>query len=439
MNQKPSHVTIIGAGFSGLAAGLELAENGVRVTVLEQDKTVGGLASTFDMNGYQLEKFYHHWFTNDEYIMKMVDKLGLTDNVLLRPTRTGMYYANQFFRLSSPLDVLKFTPLNLIDRFRLGWLVFQVRKIKDWHQLESLTVKEWLTRLCGRNVYKIVWEPLLVGKFGIYADDVSAVWFWKKLVLRGSSRSKNGAEMLAYYRGGFAALADAIAQKITALGGEVKTGVKVTSLNTANGVVQSVNTTIGDIQTDAVIATPAFPIIADIIEPVVPAEYAARLRRINYLGNLCLILELDRSLSDTYWLNVNDTSFPFVGVIEHTNFEPPASYGGRHIVYLSKYLPTHDALYYSSADDVLSYSLPHLQRMFPNFNKDWIKGHHVWRADYAQPIAEKHYSSLVPGTETPLKNLYITTMAQIYPEDRGTNYAIREGWKMGTSLLKNWN
>jgi protoporphyrinogen oxidase len=142
---------------------------------------------------------------------------------------------------------------------------------------------------------------------------------------------------------------------------------------------------------------------------------------------LCVVLELDRSLSDTYWLNVNDPEFPFVGVIEHTNFEPASTYAGRHIVYLSKYLPARSPLYAMDDDALLDFCVPHLQRMFPSFRHSWVIRHHVWRARYAQPVVVRHYSSLIPSVETPLPGLFLSTMAQVYPEDRGTNYAVREG------------
>jgi protoporphyrinogen oxidase len=294
-------------------------------------------------------------------------------------------------------------------------------------KLENVTAREWLIQTCGEEVFRIVWEPLLVGKFGPYADRVSAVWFWKKIALRGSSRSSDGREILAYYRGGFAALADSIGDKVVEQGGEIRLNTRVTGLESRDGRVTAVKTDGGAIPVDGVLATPALPLIADMIEGHVPTAYTDKLRRVKYLANICLVLELDRSLSDTYWLNVADPNFPFVGVIEHTNFEPPESYGGRHIVYLSKYLPAEDALYTMSDDEVLEFSLPHIQRMFPDFDRSWLKAHHVWRADYAQPIMEKNYSQMMPSVETPLENLFISTMAQVYPEDRGTNYAIREG------------
>ena len=429
------HVVIIGGGFCGLAAAYELAKSGVRVTVLEQASEIGGLAGSFTVNGTKLEKFYHHWFTNDQHIMQLVSELHADGDVVLRATRTGTYYANKFFKLSSPMDLLRFKALTPVNRIRLGMLALRARRIRDWRSLEALSAAEWLRQLGGEQVYEVVWEPLLRGKFGEYAEEVSAVWFWNKLKLRGGSRGKGGGEQLAYYKGGFAALAERLAAKVVELGGTIRLNCTVEALATTAGKVTGVAVAGGVIAADAVIATPALPIVAPLVAPHVSATYVAELMRVKYLANVCLVLELDRGLSEIYWLNVNDPAFPFVGVVEHTNFEPAATYGGKHIVYLSKYLPESSPLYRMTDNELLDYTLPFLVRMFPAFSRAWIQGFHVWRARHSQPIVERHYSRLIPAYTTPLDRLYLATMAQVYPEDRGTNYAVREGRHVARLVL----
>ncbi|HZY17331.1 MAG TPA: NAD(P)/FAD-dependent oxidoreductase [Ramlibacter sp.] len=430
----PSTVAIVGGGFCGLAAAFELGRRGIRAVVLEADEEVGGLAGSFPVGGERLEKFYHHWFTNDTHVIELARDLGTSDRIVARPTRTGMYFANRFLKLSTPADVLRFTPLRLPDRVRLGLLALRARRVRDWMALEDRTAAEWLRELGGDEVYRVVWEPLLRGKFGEVADDVSAVWFWNKLKLRGGSRGKGGQEQLAYYRGGFAALAEAMARAVEAAGGEVRTGTAATGLQVAAGRVTGVATADGVVPADAVVLTTPLPIAADLLAPHVTPEEQARLRRIRYLANVCIVLELDRSLSQTYWLNVNDPGFPFVGVIEHTNFEPASTYAGRHVVYLSKYLPETDALFRMSDAEVVAYTLSHLQRMFPDLDRQHVLGAHVWRATHSQPIVERGYSRLIPPTRTGVPGVHLATMAQIYPEDRGTNYAIRQGRDMGRVL-----
>jgi protoporphyrinogen oxidase len=421
------HICIVGGGFTGLAAALDLSSAGYKVTVIEKDEQVGGLASSFRVGDQMLEKFYHHWYTNDRHIIEIVKHLGLEDQVLLRKTRTGMYYAKNFFKLSSPSDLLRFTPLSIFNRFRLGISILMARRVTDWRQLESLTAEEWLLGLCGTKIYDIVWKPLLIGKFGELASEISAVWMWNKLKLRGGSRSKDGAEELAYFRGGFAALAEQMADSAERNGAKFHLNATAKSLEANNGSVVAVTTSTERIEADVFLLTNPLPLAADLLHDCVTKEYEAQLRRIRYLSNVCLVLILDRSLSSTYWLNINDPSFPFVAIIEHTNFEPPATYDGKHIIYLSRYLTETAEIFLMNNEEFFAFSVKAIQRMFPDFSADWVKEYHVWRANFSQPIIEKNYSSMVPSMQTPIDNVFISTMSQVYPEDRGTNYAVRGG------------
>lgn len=429
MNQNQYDVVIVGGGFTGLTAAYALSKAGHKVRVIERDDSPGGLAGTFEFgDGVRLEKFYHHWFNNDVQVPDLVRELGHDGEVITLPSRTGMYFNGRMWRLSTPLDLLRFTPLGLVDRIRLGLLVLQVRRIKDWRAIEHLSIREWLEPLCGKHVYRVVWEPLISAKFSVFAEAVNAVWFWKKLALRGSTRDSKGGEELAYFKGGFGRLADLLVEAIRKAGGEVSFGLPTTGLVTEGKRVTAIDTPAGRIEGKRFVFTPAFPIIADIFEGSgAPADWLARLRRVKYLGNICLVLRLKRSLSDTYWLNVNDPGFPFVGVIEHTNFDSPQNYGGDRIAFLSRYLAVEDPVWRYTDEEYVSFALEHLRRMFPEFDRSWIVDSKVWRAEYAQPVTEKHYSQYVPPHETPFDNAWVATMAQIYPEDRGTNYAIRDG------------
>lgn len=430
------HIVVVGAGFTGLAAAYELAKANAAVTLVEADASVGGLAGSFEVGGQAVEKFYHHWFTSDVEIDALVAELGLSDRVLSRPTRTGTYFANTIFRLSRPLDLLRYKALAFPDRIRLGLLVLAARRVKDWKKLEHRTAEEWLRSVCGPAVYAQVWQPLLEGKFGTHARRISAVWIWNKLVLRGQSRGPGGSEMLRYFEGGFAALSAAIAAAIERRGGTIRLGERVTGLVSQGGRVTGVD--LGDerITADAVILTPALPIVADLVAPIAEPAYTESLRRIDYLGNACLTLVLDRSLSDYYWLNINDPTFPFVGVIEHTNFEPPEHYAGRHIVYLSKYLETSSDLYRMSDAAYFDYAVPYIQRIFPEFQRAWAKEYRVHRAEFAQPLVVRGYGRMIPSPRTPFAGLFLATMAQIYPEDRGTNYAVRDGRRAARMVLE---
>jgi protoporphyrinogen oxidase len=178
------------------------------------------------------------------------------------------------------------------------------------------------------------------------------------------------------------------------------------------------------------------PIIAGLLEGGVPQGYIDGLRRIKYLANICLVLELTNALSDIYWLNISDPDIPLTGIVEHTNFMPVRSCEGRHIVYLSKYLEQDSDLYNMNKEELLELFVPYVGRIFGGFKRSQICGHHVWRAPYAQPLIERHYSKLICSTETPIRGLYIATMAQVYPQDRGVNYAVAQGRRVAKTATR---
>lgn len=432
-----NHVVIVGAGFTGLSAAYKLAQSGCRVTVLETESEIGGLSRGFlTGSGQPLDRIYHHWFTSDSWAMDLIRELGLQDKLIVTPTNTGYYHDKVNYNLSTPMDLLRFRPLPFFDRLRLGLATLRARRISNWLPLEQKTAVEWITEVCGKRVFETVWKPLLDGKFGPFANEISAVWLWSKLKLRGGSRGKMGEERLAYFKGGFIVLLEALRRRIIELGGDVQVNSTVTAIEPGeNGTWRC---RVGDgeeFNASEVLITLPPPLTASVLAGWAPRDFLDKLRAVEYLANTCLVLELNRSLSKTYWLNVGDSSFPFVGLIEHTNLDGPENYGGRHIIYLSKYLTTTDRLYLASKDELLEYIVICLQSMFPAFSRDWIVGSHLWREPWAQPVIGKYYSKIIPPTIGPEPGLYMHSMAHIYPEDRGSNYAIRSGIEMAETIL----
>lgn len=432
-------VIVIGAGYTGLAAALDLCRAGCKVTIYEKDSDIGGLAGTFEIaQGVRVEKFYHHWFTSDYDVLDLIDELGLGHLKRYVSSNTGLYYTNSVFRLASPLDLLRFSPLPLLDRIRTGFMALLARRVNEWKPLEAISAEDWLIRYGGRKAYEAIWSPLMQGKFGVEAKNVSAVWIWNKLKLRGSSRNKQGGESLVYFGGGFGALTQGIRQSLESMGVTFKLNTGVRSIVVENGSAVGVETEHGLHRADAVLSTIPLPQFLQ-MTPELPRNYREQCEQIRFLGNSCLVLRLNRSLSSTYWLNVADPSFPFVGIIEHTNLDPKENYKGDHIVYLSKYLPTTEKLFSFSPDEMLEYCVPFIQKIFPQFDRSWILSHHVWKAHYSQPVTTKGYSKLIPSLKTPVDSLWLCTMAQIYPEDRGTNYAVRYGRRVAKEMLESFS
>ena len=419
-------VIVIGGGFGGLAAAYELTLRGVDCVVLERDEALGGLAGTFRVAGEEIEKFYHHWFASDTAAAGLVEELGLAAGLIHTPTNTGSYYANSIYRLSTPMDLLRFGAMPLLSRLRTGWMVKSAQLRKDYGPLEEITAEEWVIRVAGQKAYDVMWGPLLRGKFGDDAGDIAAVWLWGKFKLRGGSRDRRQREHLVYLAGGFGALIAALRDWLTGRGVEIRTNSPVREIVIDGGRVAGVELDEGRIPADTVLAATQLPDLPA-IAPGLPADYLHRIGLIRHYGTVCLVLLLDRSLSETYWLNVNDANMPFLGVIEHTNMIAPENYGGCHVVYVPKYLPNDSDLFAMGPEEVLDAFMPGLQQVFPEFERDWVHEAFAWKAKNTQPLIPKHYSKLRPEFRSPIDGLWTSTMAHIYPEDRGTNYAIAYG------------
>jgi protoporphyrinogen oxidase len=429
------NVAIIGAGVTGMSAADRLLKQGIQCTLYDKDAQVGGLAGSFTVNGVYLEKFYHHLFTSDRAVADLIERLGLGDKLEWLPT-SNSFYANRIYRLSTPLDLLRFSHLSIWDRVRMGLMYLRTRFVGDWAPLEEITAQEWLTRMAGRASYEKVWQPMLRAKFGQYADQVAAVWIWNKLKLRGSSRGKGQEERLGYLRGGFGQAIDAWEAHLRSQGAEFQLSSPVRQVRIEKGTATGVVTGDGQFRAyDRVLVTIA-PELFLRIAPGLPDAYREQLSQIDYLANICLVLSLDRSLSNTYWLNIGDPSIPFTGVIEHTNMQRVETYGGTRLAYISRYLDADDPAYAKNAEELLEAYLPHLQKMFRGFDRSWVRQVWAWRERYTQPVIGLRYSQIKPPFRTPVENLWLSCMAQVYPQDRGMNYAIVYGQKAAKEMLQ---
>lgn len=424
-------VGIIGGGVAGLAAAYRLCQRGYEVHLLEAEPKLGGLVGTFEIGGGRIEQFYHHIFSTDTTIAALIDELGLGDRLTWRESKVGIFYGDRIYKFVTPTDLLRFAPLPLADRVRLGLVGLWLRRQKNWRPYEGITARDWITRYAGQRNYDVVWGPLLRGKFGQRADDISMAWFWSKIHLRFASR-KGGPqqkEQLGYLMGSFGLLVDALSERIRGLGGILETGRPVQRVVVEEGraVALEVGAKKGKrIACDAVIAAVPNQVLLR-LAPSLPDDYAAKLRAVQYQWALCLVLALRHSLSPFYWMNISDRSIPFLALIEHTNLIEPSHYGGLRVAYLSNYLDEASPLLRMDIDELCATCFPHLKRINPQFSEDWVADRWLFRGPYAQPIIATHYSQRIPEHRTPIEGLYLASMAQIYPEDRGQNYSIRLG------------
>lgn len=397
-------IAIIGGGFTGLAAAYELGKRGHRVTLFEAGKTLGGLAYGFKKPNWDwyLEYAYHHWFTNDWAIRHLLDALGLTDKLIIQRPITASLYRGKPYQLDSPMHLLLFPGLSVVDKVRTAALLGFLKVNPFWKFLEHFTAKRMLA-LGGSRAYKTLWEPLLYGKFGELAPTISAAWFW--------ARIKKRTPQLMYLEGGFHTLVVALASAVKNHGGTIYTGKPLTAIPSGF---------------DRILLTVPSPVAKKLIPqlqtPSVPHLHAQT-----------LILETDKPiLKNIYWLNVTDHTFPFLSVVAHTNFMDRSHYGGHHLTYFGNYLPQNHTYLSLNKEDLIKTFMPYIKRLSNNNFK--ILNSFSFIGPFAQPVHQLHYSQKIPSIKTPVPNIYLANMDYVVPWDRGTNYAVALGQKAAEIL-----
>ena len=435
MKKKYINTAVVGGGFTGIAAAYTLAKAGHRVTIYEKDNQLGGLAGSFKAKKFILEKFYHMWYGTDNEIFNFIKNLNLSNKLKKITSRVGIYFDKSVYNFSKPIDIIKFKPLSFSSRIKFIFFILKCWFFTDSKKLEKINCEKWIKDTANDEIYDVIWKPLLIGKFGKFHKDVSAIWLWNKLVIRGKSRNfKNSSEHLFYYKGGFSSLINDIKKILIKKNTKFKLNEKILDIkNIGNKVYLSSNKS--NNLYDNVLLTNHTPEIIKLFQKTSP-KYCKRLKKIKYLSNICVILVSKKSLTDFYWLNVNDTKFPFVGIIEHTNFVNKKNYDNKNLIYLSKYLSRNDKIYKKDDKELFDFTIKALIKKFPKFNINDILDYHVWRAEYAQPITSLDYSKIIPKFITPLKNVYVSTMSQVYPEDRGTNQAVKHGIDSAKKILE---
>mgnify|MGYP002017403326 FL=1 len=316
-----------------------------------------------------------------------------------------------------------------------------MQRTNDWNKFENVTAKDWLSKHMGAQAYRVLWEPLLRGKFGQHYDQVSMTWIWGKIRLRVASRGKGlQKERLGYPMGSFGEVIDVLAERVRQQGGEVHISSRVNQVTVEDGVASGMEVQIGDgtperRHYDAVIATTPSYVFTRLVPPM-PEEYTEMLTGVRYLSAVVLILVMDRPFTPKYWMNIADADMPFVALIEHTNMIDKELYGGKHILYISNYPDRESDLYRLSAEEMLELFVPHLKKINPDFDTSWVLEYHHHRVDGAQPIIGINYSQRIPDHRTPFDKLYLANTTQIFPEDRGTNYSIRMGRQVARMVLE---
>lgn len=421
---------IIGGGFTGLVAAYELAKRNHPVTLFERGEFLGGLASGFAIEGHPLEKAYHHLFTTDSSMLALVRELGLASELIMCTDSKALYHAGRFYPFTTPLDLLRFTPLSFLNRLRFGFITLYLTHIPNWKHFIPLSAATWLKKWYGAQAYAVVWEPLLKGKFHNHYKEVSMSWLWARIHARGNSKDK-GKERVIYFKHGFQIVVDTLTRKLKELGVDIQYQTQISAITSTEA--PTIAFTDGPSKSfDQIICTTPSHVFARLIETDAHAsrEYLAQLKSIDYLGAVLIVFSSSQSLSKYFWHNLNDPTSPFLVFLQHTNLVDQTWYNSKHVYYLGAYLP-HDHIFFSLSDtEVLNEAFDYLKKIFPNFKKEAVHETNVFRFPNAQHIVDTNYIKKIPDYKTPLPGIYLANFSQIFPEDRGTNFSVREGVKI---------
>ena len=419
-------IAIIGAGFTGLSAAYELTKQNHEVVVFEKDQEPGGLAVGYKEKNWEwsLEKHYHHCFTNDKSILNLAKEIN--HEMFIKRPKTSVFVGNKIYQLDSPITVLLFPLLSVFERLKMSAVIGFLRIDPFWKPLERYKASEILPKLMGKKPFEMIWEPLFINKFGNFANNISLAWFW--------ARIKKRTPALAYPKGGFLELARALVKKIEKNGGKVLFETEILELKEKGQLVIRTKSDEKTAVFDKVIVTlPSFLFLK--IAPTLPMDYQEKLKKLQSIGATNLIIRLKKPFfkDNTYWLNVCDKNAPVMAIVEHTNYMDKKYYDGESIVYLGNYKSPDDAYFKMTKEEMLKKFNSYLEKINPDYSQNII-GYQLFKSSFAQPIIPINYSKILPSCKTPLENVFLANIEQVYPWDRGTNYAVELGIKAASLI-----
>lgn len=425
-------IAIIGAGFGGMAAAYDLKKAGHEVIIFESADYVGGLASGFKEPNWDwfVEKFYHHWFQSDKYMLGLIHELGWDDKVIFPRPLTVMYHKGKFYPFDSILKALLFPGLGFgLDKIRFGFVGLFLRLTNNWKALEKVTADAWMMKWAGKNVYEKMWKPLLIGKFGPFYRDVNMAWMWARIKARTTR--------LGTFEGGFQNFANMFAEKLRSMGVEIRLRAKVESIKREQNKL-SIRSDGQSESFDKVLVTTSPNLMAK-LSPDLPENYLKGLLELKSMGAVVMVLALKHQLSKEgyYWFNLpKEAGYPMLALVEHTNYVSSEHFGGDHIVYAGDYLEVGHEYFSMSDEQLLERFMPAFKKFNPEFSRDWVKKVWVFKTNYAQPVPLVNHSKNIPAIQTPITGLYFASMSQVYPWDRGTNFAVEIGRRAARMMLE---
>ncbi len=427
---------IVGGGLLGMTLALRLAEAGKRVTLFESADYLGGLASAWSLGEVVWDRHYHVTLLSDNCLRALLDELGLEKEMQWVETRTGFYTDGKLVSMSNTLEFLKFPPLGLVGKLRLGGTIFYASRVKDWKKLEKIPVAEWLAKLSGRRTFEKMWLPLLRAKLGENYKKASAAFIWATIArMYAARRTGLKKEMFGYVPGGYARILARFGEVLEAKGVTIKLNHAVRKVETTGDGAISLEFEEGTRETfDKTVLTVPGTVAARVCAELT-GEEKAKLEGVQYQGIICASVLLKKPLADFYVTNITDDFVPFTAVIEMSALVDKKQFGGHALVYLPKYVAPDDPAFALTDEEIKEKFLEAIARMYPAFEKSDVVAFRVSRVRYVFPIPTLNYSEKLPAMETSVKGLHVINSAHIVNGTLNVNETVQLAEKSAARLL----
>jgi len=428
------HWTVLGAGMLGMTLALRLAQSGKKVTLVEAAPNLGGLASAWSLGDIVWDRYYHVTLLSDTVLRELLDDLGLEQEIDWRTTKTNFYAGTEIYPLNNVVDYLKLPAMRFLDKIRLGATIVFASWRSNGIPLEQHRVDDWLIRFSGKRTFDAIWRPLLRAKLGDNYKHASAAFIWS--VIRRFYAARRGGmktEMFGYVPGGYARVVDALSAKLVQSGVEILTSAPVSEIAHSDNSHEIVA---GDhrIQSDRVAVCFATPLASKVCQALQPEE-KAKLNQITYQGVVCASVLLNRPLGGAYLTYITDETLPFTTVIEMSSLIDRKLLGGKHLVYLPKYVPSDDPWLDYSDEKIETEFRAGLKKMFPDLQASDILAFQISRTRHVLALSTLNYSQILPKVATSIPGLYLVNSAQIVNASLNVNDTVKLANESAEKLL----
>jgi protoporphyrinogen oxidase len=405
---------IVGGGVLGMTIAHRLAQAGEDVTLIESAPHLGGLADAWQLGDVTWDRHYHVTLLSDIHWRNVLKELGLEDQMNWVETKTGFYTDGQLYSMSNNVEFLKFPPLGLIDKFRLGATIFYASKLKDWKKLEQIPVADWLRRLSGTRTFEKIWLPLLRAKLGENYHKTSAAFIWATIDrMYAARRTGLKKEMFGYMSGGYARILDAFTQRLIDEGVDVQVDSATRLVQpTGFGTVMVESADHSRTEFDKVVVTTPSPVISKLCPGLSEQEHRQH-NGLQYQGIVCASALLKKPLADYYVTNITESWVPFTAVIEMSTLVDRSELGGHSLVYLPKYVAPDDPLFEESDESIQERFITALEKMYPHFSREDLLEFRISRVRHVVSLTTLNYSNLLPSMETSLPGVFAVNSAHI--------------------------